>query len=80
MARPITREELQSFVTRHLTAGGYYEEPLIRVGRADDTLWEEFKRPGAIGGIYRTRTALPHAAGMAAGSEDRHFGLRSLGG
>ncbi len=62
MARPITREELQAFVTRHLTAGGYYEEPLIRIGRADDPLWEEFKRPGAIGQLYRTpREWLPEA-------------------
>ena len=62
MKDPVTRGALQSFVTRHLTAGGYYEEPLIRIGRADDPLWEEFKKPGAIGQLYRTPLAwLPEA-------------------
>lgn len=39
-----------------------FDAPLIRVGSADDPLWEEFKRPGAIGQLYRTpREWLPEA-------------------
>ena len=39
-----------------------YGAPLVRIGTADDALWEEFKKPGAVGSFYRTpKDWLPEA-------------------
>lgn len=39
-----------------------YDVPLIRIGSADDPLWEKFKKPGAIGSFYRApKDWLPEA-------------------
>jgi epoxyqueuosine reductase QueG len=39
-----------------------YDAPLVCIGSADDPLWEEFKKPGAIGAFYRTpKDWLPEA-------------------
>lgn len=39
-----------------------YDDPIIRIGSADDALWEELKRPEVVGKLFRTpKEWLPEA-------------------